>query len=60
MVYISWLDCHPDKMKVVGSSPTTTTNNKKEVIAKEINDMKEGATRKELGLTANQNVPIRV
>ena len=47
-------------MKVVGSSPTTTSNNKKEVIAKEINDMKEGATRKELGLTANQNVPIRV
>ena len=24
-MYISWLDCHPDKMEVVGSSPTITT-----------------------------------
>ena len=25
VMYISWLDCHPDKMEVVGSSPTITT-----------------------------------
>lgn len=25
VMYISWLDCHPDKMEAVGSSPTITT-----------------------------------
>ena len=24
-MYISWLDCHPDKMEAVGSSPTMPT-----------------------------------
>ena len=24
-MYISWLDCHPDKMEVVGSNPTIPT-----------------------------------
>ena len=28
VMYISWLDCHPDKMEAVGSSPTITTTNK--------------------------------
>ena len=23
--YFSWLECHPDKMEVVGSSPIETT-----------------------------------
>ena len=26
VLYISWSDCHPDKMKVSGSSPLSTTN----------------------------------
>ena len=24
-LYFSWLECHPDKMKVVGSSPISST-----------------------------------
>lgn len=26
LLYFSWLECHPDKMEVVGSSPTKSTN----------------------------------
>ena len=28
VMYISWSDCHSDKVEVVGSSPTMTTNKK--------------------------------
>lgn len=55
--YISWLDSHPDKVEVLGSSPSVSTNKYIEVMAIHIKKENRGKftqTMKRTGKTAEQ------